>query len=1302
MATQVVYQIEIVGLRNADRSIQGLINRNKALGQALKGVPEAGSAAFKQLDDRIKQASGGTQNLVDLQNQLQKEFAENTLAVKQFNRELRQGEASANSLNGLRNRLIEIRQELGKVRIGSTAFKELTRQSADVAKRLREAEIAAGQFGRNVGNYPTIAASITQSFEQVGRVLLATFSISGIVNAATRAFRSFLDTAEAFSKEIANVRAISNATDEEFQRLSDTAQELGRTTAFSATSAAQGMTELAKAGFSVNEIIAASPAVLNLAVAAQTELANAADITATVLRTYALEAEEAGRVTDIITRTITSSKTDIDTFRESFKVLGPAASALGVSLTEASAAIGLLGDRGLTGTDATTALSTGLARLAAQPGQVAEEMKRLNLQVFDSNGQFIGLANLIAELEQKYAAFTDEQRAASIAALFGARAFRQVNILLDSQKTLQDDVVDATFQGSEALREYTAFIERAGEAQGDFTQRLADTQLDSFSGALVLLRSATEGLELSLLSLVEGPLRAFIGGVREVVTLISDFAQGETTLNRVLEDNANTIKVLATVFGLYTAAIVAGNIARAVRRRFAAIDQALFVAEEAAIKKATIAQQIYTAAKLAFTNQIKITTAVVRIFQATISSFTGVLGLLTIAITAVVFIFDQIAAAERRATEEANRYIDSADNMKASTDAVTQSFTEEKKKLDDLFDPLRKTTEGTDERRRAVQALENAYPGLLAQYDLDKASQEELTEVYKLLNNEILQRTLLTAASEENSKLIQERIKLTDELRIAEEELTTAQERANTIRQASGSDPFGQASRTFQASSAVQGQRDRVQELNEALDINAQNLDSIATKYQEVGKRLIENTKGLDLSISGIKESLKNIEGSAAQGLDQIDKAFQDRVNSFSASIQQISQEQGRAGLNQIQELQRGFLRQLEQSEAFARLSGRRQAELQSQVNSAVEAERKKFRTRATRAEQQEDAKRLQDLRKQADRIIDTNAKLNAELIEQHRIRRLEELTQDSAFFRTSGEQQLALLAQIEAEAADLQDRARTNEQRKRDEARKAEIAAIEADTQTQINLLNQQLGVRLASLENSQEEREEAERQHAQQLIAIRIERNLRLAEIAAQGNEDELARIAELRATFQLRLRQELGLASNELNALEQELNTQLAASFAARRELLQRGLQDELQQLEQLRQARIEAENLRNQTTLDSVNERQGILTPEQFNAAIEAEERRHSEALIAIDLQTTQRRTQINQNFNKGFADLVKERNAEIESEEQEDITAEQQRFNRRLQALTQALANEEITEKEFQQKREQLEREHREKTTGNTN
>jgi TP901 family phage tail tape measure protein len=374
-----------------------------------------------------------------------------------------------------------------------------------------------GRIDRSVNSSRNAFQKLGQEIPILGRAMRVLsnpiFAVGAAVTGIGVAFKNAVGTARVFQQQLADTAAIVGIerTDAAFQGLTQSARELGATTEFSATEAAQAMEELARAGFDVNQILKGTPGTLALATVGNLDLAKAADIATNVLSQYGKEAGELGSVVDVLAKTTTTSNTNVTQLADAFNYLGPTAKALGISLEESAAAVGVLANSGLKGSLATRALGTSLVNLTAPTTKAAREIEKIGLSAFDSQGNFVGLAGLVEQLEGAYSGYTAEQRQASLATIFGAEAIQELNILLD--------------KGSGGLRKYTDEIAKAGAQQGAFSQQIRETKLDTFEGSLKLLASAWEELQLAIssgsLDFLAGATRGLADGIRNVAGIIT-------------------------------------------------------------------------------------------------------------------------------------------------------------------------------------------------------------------------------------------------------------------------------------------------------------------------------------------------------------------------------------------------------------------------------------------------------------------------------------------------------------------------------------------------------------------------------------------------------------------------------------------------------------------------------------------------------------------------------------------------------------------------------------------------------------
>lgn len=306
-----------------------------------------------------------------------------------------------------------------------------------------------------------------------------------------------------FEASMSRVGAIADATNAEFTSLGTTARALGAATIFSASEAADGMSFLAMAGFETNEIIQTMPGLLDLAAAGQLDLASAADITSNILRGYNMHASEAGRLSDILSKTATSANTNVQLLGETMKMAGPVLSSFGFSIEEASAAAGLLANAGIQGSMAGTQLRSSILHLINPSGEAQKIMEALGISVVDEAGHMKSLADILDNVRQSTDHLTAAQRGQVLGQLVGIQAVSGFTALLQA--------------GGDSLRGFTEELENAEGTAA----RLSQQMTDNLSGDLKELSSAAEEVQLMLYEVFGPTFRTMVQSTTEIVR---DFA----------------------------------------------------------------------------------------------------------------------------------------------------------------------------------------------------------------------------------------------------------------------------------------------------------------------------------------------------------------------------------------------------------------------------------------------------------------------------------------------------------------------------------------------------------------------------------------------------------------------------------------------------------------------------------------------------------------------------------------------------------------------------------------------------------
>ena len=307
-----------------------------------------------------------------------------------------------------------------------------------------------------------------------------------------------------FETEMNNLKAVLNATDEEMAALRDQASELGKTTSFSASQAAAAQTLLGQAGLDTTQILAALPHVLSQAVAGQLSLEESAAITTATLASYNFEAEDAGRVADVLSKAAASAKTTVSQMGVALRNSAATAKGIGVPFEELAAILAVLQNNGLRAETSGVAVRNMISRLLKPTKEVSEALDRMGV----SQGQVADLLNQ-GRLSDVFKLIAEKGlTAADAVSLFGVETLGAALIITKSGKEIGD---------------LTVALENArGEAK-----RMANTQMEGLPGAIKEVRSAFEAAQLAIGEAgLTGGLERIADRVRDVLIWFADLDRG--------------------------------------------------------------------------------------------------------------------------------------------------------------------------------------------------------------------------------------------------------------------------------------------------------------------------------------------------------------------------------------------------------------------------------------------------------------------------------------------------------------------------------------------------------------------------------------------------------------------------------------------------------------------------------------------------------------------------------------------------------------------------------------------------------
>ena len=307
-----------------------------------------------------------------------------------------------------------------------------------------------------------------------------------------------------FDSAMSKVQAISGATGDDLAKLRDKAKEMGRTTKFSATESAQALTYMAMAGWKTNDMLDGLEGIMNLAAASGEDLATTSDIVTDALTAFGYSAKDANHFADVLAKASSNANTNVSMMGETFKYVGAQAGTLGYSVEDTALAIGLMANAGIKSSQAGTELNAIFTRLATNTNGAREEIEKLGIKFYDAKGNARPFANILDELRVKTKGFTDEQKANFASTVAGQRAQAGLNAMLNA-----------------SAEDYAKLKNEISNADGA-SKEMADTMLNNTGGALTLLKSNFEGLQLEIAEKLSPALNGMIQGLSGFVTWLSE------------------------------------------------------------------------------------------------------------------------------------------------------------------------------------------------------------------------------------------------------------------------------------------------------------------------------------------------------------------------------------------------------------------------------------------------------------------------------------------------------------------------------------------------------------------------------------------------------------------------------------------------------------------------------------------------------------------------------------------------------------------------------------------------------------
>lgn len=318
---------------------------------------------------------------------------------------------------------------------------------------------------------------------------LASTAVTAAVGGIRDAASAVVEIGSAFESSMSKVSALSGATGDDLAALEAKARELGSTTTFSASQAADALGYMALAGWDTQAMLAGVGPVLSLAQAGELDLAAASDLVTDYLSAFNMTAEDTGRMVDVLAYAQANANTTVDGLGQAFKNCAANCNAAGMDVETTSAAIAMMANQGLKGSEAGTALNAVMRDMTSRMEDGAIAIGDQSVAVMDAQGNYRDFADILADVEAATDGMGDAEKAAALQSTFTADSIKGLNLMLNA--------------GSGELSSFRDDLYGCAGAAED----AAAAMTDNLQGDLAGMGSAFEELALKIYDGVQEPLR---------------------------------------------------------------------------------------------------------------------------------------------------------------------------------------------------------------------------------------------------------------------------------------------------------------------------------------------------------------------------------------------------------------------------------------------------------------------------------------------------------------------------------------------------------------------------------------------------------------------------------------------------------------------------------------------------------------------------------------------------------------------------------------------------------------------------
>lgn len=841
-----------------------LFKLNSQLGGSFSGAFQKAQKELAELQKQVEALNKSQSDIKAYQRQQEsigKTEEKLKLLQQQYDNIQREMQETGGYSSDLENKLLSKQQQIDKTsasldqqrekleRLGA-AMKEngidtdnLTEENKRLSEQLGELKEQEEDFG-NAGAmaFDTVASAISAA------------GIAAALHEIADAYMECVTIAGNFEEGMSNVEALSGASAEEMQLLSDKAKELGATTKFTAQEASDAMGYMAMAGWDAQEMLSGMDGVLQLAAASGEDLAMVSDIVTDNLTAFGLTAADTARFADVLAAAATNSNTNVSIMGETFANAASIAGALGYSVEDVAVAVGLMANSGVKGSVAGTALKNTFNGLLEGVTLTGEAFGEYDYTAIKANGTMKSFSDTIDELRVYFDQMTEAERVNNAMAIAGQRGYNGLLAILNAT--------------DEDYASLTASINNCTGA----AQRMAEIKLDNMNGQLTIMKSAWDGLKISVGEQFTPAMEKLYGVGTKCFDLLNGFVQEHPAL----------VKAVAAFVGVVAVATAGLTAYAAIAKVVAALNLASLFVTAAPIMLAVGAVAALTAGIVALASaeseeekELRSLTAASRAQHTQLQDLTAqyeqakeTYGETSDEALALRYEVDQLTESyesNKKTLEEFvaenDALIESHNQIMSSFSDATASIGNEEQgalalafKLDELTSKTSLTEEEQKQLLAVINALNDSVPDLALNYDT-------VTRSVNLSADAVKAAVKAQAQQEREAEKYRTWVDLTKEELLLEEQLAEATENLRLRKEELTAEGWNVDAPLIGWSTDLDDYEDEVERLTAAYNENQAALAELEEMkdYADATDSAAQSTEAMTLAIGETKERMEEL-----------------------------------------------------------------------------------------------------------------------------------------------------------------------------------------------------------------------------------------------------------------------------------------------------------------------------------------------------------------------------------------------------------------------------------------------------------